>query len=277
MIIVGDIQRRIADIKEKIHEKLMHPYLFQNIKKPVIDEDKLLLLVSVMDDLKIPLEELENYTLTTMLLQVALDTHEQVTNSVLDEDNLKNRQLTVLAGVYYSGLYYKILAEYEDIKVIRMLAEGIKTINDQKIIVYQKDLDGLDKLMGSVKAIESSLIEQFTQYFKNDVWDEIVTNFLLIKRLIAEKEQFIQSKTSIVFEALKQVTFPKDKATLKELSLEQQNYLVLVCDRYIEFSKRVLEQGRKNMPKINDLLDYRITAILDQQKPMAKTFAEEGY
>lgn len=274
---MGDIQRRIADIKEKIHEKLMHPYLFQNIKKPVIDEDKLLLLVSVMDDLKIPLEELENYTLTTMLLQVALDTHEQVTNSVLDEDNLKNRQLTVLAGVYYSGLYYKILAEYEDIKVIRMLAEGIKTINDQKIIVYQKDLDGLDKLMGSVKAIESSLIEQFTQYFKNDVWDEIVTNFLLIKRLIAEKEQFIQSKTSIVFEALKQVTFPRDKTTLKELSLEQQNYLVLVCDRYIEFSKRVLEQGRKNMPKINDLLDYRITAILDQQKPMAKTFAEEGY
>lgn len=272
---MGDFQKKIADVKEKIEERLLHPYLFQYIDTPVLDEDKLLLLVSILDQCKISDKQLKNYSMTTMLLQVALDTHEQVTNTNANEEILKHRQLTVLAGVYYSGLYYKLLAECSDVHVIRMLAQGIKTINDKKIIVYQKDMAEMDVLMRNIKLIESSLIDQFSDYFHLDEWHDIVGNYLFIKRLKKEKEFFLQKKPSVVFDAIHTLIFPKHSGTLKELSLEQQNYLVLICDRYIEFSKQLLEKARVGLPRINELLDSRITTLLNQ-KTMAKTFVEEG-
>lgn len=272
---MGDFQLKIANVKEEIEKKLMHPYMYQHIETPILDEDKLLLLVSILDQLGLTHEELVNYSLTTTLLQVALDTHEQNSISSSNTDTLKPRQLTVLAGVYYSGLYYKLLAECDDVKAIRMLAQGIKTINDKKIIVYQKDFSEVEALMANVKVIESTLIDQFTDHFHLDNWRDVVANFLFIKRLIREKEEFSNRKSSVIFEGLYSLIFPKHGASLKDLTIEQQNYLIHICDRYIEFSKQLLEKARNKLPRINELLDSRISTIM-KHKPMAKTFVEEG-
>lgn len=206
MIDLQDIQLKLTKIKEQIMRYVSHPYLLKYIQAPTVDEDKLLLLVSLMDHLNISNDEMESYVLTTMLIQIALDTHEHVTENKNQEDthySLKNRQLTVLAGDYYSGLYYKHLSEINSIDVIRILAAGIKDVNEHKISVYQKDPDGIDKLMNSIKMIESSLFEKLTEYFQADVWDEYASNLLFIKRLINEKKQFLHKETSILFEGLK--------------------------------------------------------------------------
>ena len=42
-----------------------------------------------------------------------------VSNTLLEMNSMKDRQLTVLAGDYYSGLYYKYLSEIEDIHLIK--------------------------------------------------------------------------------------------------------------------------------------------------------------
>lgn len=268
-----DLQSKLEYVRMKIEGKISHPFLAQNIEAPYIDEDKLLLLVSFLDYLDIPLNKIELYAVPTMLLQIALDTHEKITNDMSD---LQNRQLTVLAGTYYSGLYYKFLSEHGDIEVIRLLAEGIETINDQKIIVYQEEIDGIERLMESMKDIESSLYRKLTSHLHANSWEEIITNLLFIKRLINEKEEFIHSNSSMFFDALKKMAFPKHESPLKELSHEQRNYLILICDKYINFSKELLLKAKSKLPFLNEAVDGRIDFFLNQHQPVAKSLVEEG-
>lgn len=278
MIRLQDIRKKLADIKEIIEEKVFHPYLLQYINIPVIDEDKLLILISIMEQLELSYNDMKNYAVTTMLIQIALDTHEHVSNTPSSEfqnESQKSQQLSVLAGDYYSGLYYKLLAESNDISMIRVLAEGIKDVNEHKIIVYQKELDGIDRLMNSMKIIEGSLLMKLANYFQVCTWHDFSANIMFVKRLITEKKQFVQAGNSLLFEALTKIAFPKSECKLKDLSTEQQRYLILICDRYIDFSKQQIEKGKNQLP-VSDILETRINTILGQHQPITNTFVEEG-
>lgn len=279
MIRLQDIRQKLADIKEQVEQKVLHPYLLEFIQSPYIDEDKLLLLILIMEQLKIPDSKMKNYCLTTLLIQIALDTHEHITNDTIsneEKSELTSRQLTVLAGDYYSGLYYKLLADSEDIIMIKVLAGGIKEVNEHKISVYQKDFEEVDKLITSIKIIESSLIVKLIDYFQANVWTDLVTNMLLIKRLLEEKKKYIQAGSSLLFESLKKIVYPNNTGKCKDLSHEHQYHLLDLCDKYIKYSKEVLETAMKNLPHINNILEERIFTILKQNQPIAKTFVEEG-
>ncbi len=271
-----DLQKKLEYLRERLEGKISHPFLAQNIEAPPIDEDKLFLLVAFLDYLNLPLEKIEHYAIPTMLLQIALDTHEKVTNDMTGKQNMKERQLTVLAGTYYSGLYYKILADYQDIEVIRLLAEAIETINDHKIIVYQQEMNGIEKLMESIENIEATLFKEISKHLHAMAWGELFSDFLLIKRLYKEKELFLRSQSSVVFEALKKLVFPKHEGSIKNLSLEQQNYLIHICDKYIHFSKEQLLKVKSKLPLLNKAIDGKIDYLLNQHQPMAKSLVEEG-
>lgn len=271
-----DLQVKLEYVKNKIEGKISHPFLAKNIQAPVVDEDKLLLLVSFLEHVKLPLVEIEHYTIPTMLLQVALDTHDTVTNDMAGESYLTSRQLTVLAGTYYSGLYYRMLAEKHDIEVIRLLAEGVETVNDQKIIVYQQEMTGIEQLMECIKLVESSLYVKLTNYLNDKQWGEVISNFLFIKRLIVEKEEFLDQNNSVAFSALKKLIFPKHEGALNTLSEEQQNYLMMIFDKYMEFAKQQLIRAKSQLPLLDEVLEDRINFILSQHLPVAKSLVEEG-
>ncbi|MDF2608331.1 MAG: hepS [Bacillales bacterium] len=106
------IQTIMTDMKDIIIQKISLSYLQQFIQNPIIDEDKLLLLISMLDHHGLSKLEMEDFVVTPMLVQIALDTHEQVSNSTIkieSETSLKLRQLTVLGGIYYSSLRWNLL------------------------------------------------------------------------------------------------------------------------------------------------------------------------
>ncbi|MEH7483584.1 heptaprenyl diphosphate synthase component 1, partial [Neobacillus drentensis] len=144
MIKLLDIRQKFTNIREQVEKRVCDTYLLNYIEIPIIDEDKLLLLVSIMDRLELSYSDMQNYALSTMLIQIALDTHEHITDASVEE---KNRQLTVLAGDYFSGLYYKLLADSEDIMMIKALSRGIKEVNENKISVYQNEILDIEELM----------------------------------------------------------------------------------------------------------------------------------
>ena len=264
---------KLADVKEQINEKIKHPYLLKHIESPIIDEDKLLLLLSLLNKGDIPEFIAKKYCTTIMLIQIALDTHEHVSNQKLDSEELKSRQLTVLAGVYYSGLYYKILAGIDDIEMIRSLAEGIKEVNEHKISLYQKAANNFDELMNDVRKIESSLFVKVTSYLDNKEWSEFSSNLLFIKRLKAERELFVEGRKSVVFEALRNVVV---KTAESHFSNEQDEDLLAICDHYIDFSTKQIQKQLMDFPIVDELFVQRIQLMLSKNESSINTFVEEG-
>lgn len=200
---LNNIHSIVSDLKQTILTKAHHPYLDRYLGEPAVDEDKLLLLACLFDEAGVPESAGRTEITAAMIVQIGLDTHERVTNNAASPaDGLKNRQLHVLAGDYYSGLYYQLLASSGNIEMIKVLSAAIKEINEQKIAVYQKTAADIPGLMAGIRAIEASLIEKLAVSFHQPQWQEAAGTVLLYKRLLKERERYMSSGSSIVYDAL---------------------------------------------------------------------------
>ncbi|MFK4997760.1 heptaprenyl diphosphate synthase component 1 [Bacillus sp. N9] len=132
---VLDHEQQIQLIKEMIAEKSYNSYFRKIIGSPKVDDDRILMMSIALQDVNITDSERLVYITSAMLVQLALDTHDMIATRQL---LLKERQIMVLAGDYYSGLYYRLLAEYNHTELIKALAVAIKTINEHKILIREK-------------------------------------------------------------------------------------------------------------------------------------------
>lgn len=272
MIRLHDIQKKYQDIRVQIEKRVLDSFLLNYIKEPVIDEDKLLLIISILDRPGLSKQKWLNYALSTMLIQIALDTHEQIMKSSFND---KSRQLTVLAGDYFSGLYYKLLADMEDISMIRSLSLGIKEINEHKIFVYQDNGTDVEALMASLMAIEASLLLRLAVHLDVDSENDFFGQLLFFKRLLRERNQFLNGEGSILFEALNRIVF-FDESDLMDVSDTQKNRLIQICENYLELSKDKLRSEMEQSFSLNEVIKSKAAALIDQYHPVANNFAEEG-
>ena len=226
-----DIYGGYAGIKEKLMEKLRHPYFINYIEEPFIDEEKIALLYGALKSANLHIEQIEHYVVTIMLVQIALDTHERVSNKAGEEEIEfhKCRQLTVLAGDYYSGLYYYLLSMNRDIVLIRALAEGIKEINEHKIMLYQKAHETTDDIMKSIVTIESALLQKTCDHFQLSHWKPFITYVLGGNRLQKEIQLYADKQHSPVFQAMQDALGDKAEVVIngwmKELRKKEKNFL----------------------------------------------------
>lgn len=275
MIILHDIQTRLAEMKELIGQKAFHPFLIKNIQAPMIDEDKILLLLSFFDQLKIPDIEKQTYITATLLIQLALDTHDHVHIDSI-EDDLKSQQLTVLGGDYFSGLYYKHLASVGNITLIRELSNGIKEINEQKILLHEYNpLSNPEQIIEHITKIEGALYVRITDFFGLSAWDAFTKAFLLVKRLLLEREQFMTTGTSICSEAAKKAMIQNYQRGT-EISVKQHGSIVRFFDRAIGHHIETMDVASKQLSTAHQLLQMRIQSLKDEHHDMVKTFVEEG-
>ncbi|WP_445492190.1 heptaprenyl diphosphate synthase component 1 [Niallia sp. 03133] len=265
---MANIQELMDEVKEKITKKIDIPYLFQHIPEPNMDEDKLLLTVAALKASKLSEKEAEIYTMTTMLIQIALDTHELVTNESISKGIEKSRQLTVLAGDYYSGHYYKLLADVDDISMIKKLAEAIKEINEHKIYLYHETEKDINQLLKSVEIVEFSLLDKLLTHFQMEEWKAICRTLLVLKRLLKEKTLYLQTGTSILMTIM-----PLDKSAEKDI---QHSNRLLILEKYLLSACSQLEKAAELLPAFNDsLLHNRIENILNECKQL-QLYVEEG-
>lgn len=175
----------LQQLESEIRGLVSHSYLKQYIATPMIDRHKLAFLHDVFSLLPVAERQQQQYTISSMLVHMALDTHDKV--AVINEQTtLKTQQLTVLAGDYFSGLHYVLLAQVKDITMIQTIARAIKIINEQKIKLYQRECQSVADLLKTVVAIEASIIHEVVARYDVDVDVERIERQLLNDRLQLE-------------------------------------------------------------------------------------------
>ncbi|WP_430482308.1 heptaprenyl diphosphate synthase component 1 [Rossellomorea marisflavi] len=274
-----DCNHQANIIHQYVEEQLHHSYLKEYIDHPYIDRDRIhfLLLPFAEADGDISLEEVQ-WISTAMLLQIALDTHEKVTNSEFDP--LKERQLTVLAGVYFSSLYYKILAETDEVDLIAILAKAIKEVNESKISIYKGDHADITALMKTLKKREASIISNFFAFMDDSRWEEVVSDVLVYKRLIQERSSLEETETTTFLQALAKVSLPsalRESGLLKKKS-EGHRHLLSSLDRLIEGVKAAVHRNMEDGGLVAPNLKKIVLELLPYAEPreMTKLYAEEG-
>ncbi|WP_331643372.1 heptaprenyl diphosphate synthase component 1 [Cerasibacillus sp.] len=180
--IMLDLEKIQTLIKEQAH----YQYLDKHIQAPNIDQGKLLLLYTLLKNRDIPEQQKENYVMTTMLVQMALDTHDLVNNKEKNQDSegvSLEQQLLVLAGDYYSSLYYLLLSNIDEYELIQTLAIAIRKINEAKIKVYYREFDTFEELLELIKTIEASLYTHLALYIDEPAIVSYIEEWLLIYTL----------------------------------------------------------------------------------------------
>lgn len=262
---VCDLQKQLDVLNKMLYENCYHPFLEKHIKLPNYDADRVMLLSHTLQNVSVSRAEKDAYITAAMLAQFALDVHEDVTNPHI---SMKQRQLAVLAGDYFSGKYYSILAKYHNIELIKKLASAIKTINEQKIYVYRYKGENIESFIESIKKIESNLTVHFCRHFNcSEMYHQFIVEFLFLKRAVIELENIISEKDSIFLKGLKQHNL--DDSTNIKLALIEE------FSKYIDQSKSRVMDLTKELSELPSLFQLRLDEVTKQFASLLNPWVEE--
>lgn len=268
VIFLQELLNKLTYIKQVIEQKLSHPYLLKHVHTPNIDDDKILLLYELFQKADVSEEDIEKYVVTAMLVQIALDTHDLVGKEKCNSrKEYVKRQLTVLAGDYFSGLYYDILANMNDIRMIQTFAEAIRDINEHKIRLYQFYQDSKIMIDSLVK-METALFQRIGTHLNINHIVHLSKSYLSFKRICQEIENIDMGINSVFINRLK-------NSTKNEIEAIRSN-LVAFSQKYLLDTSNFIETWEGSSPFVKQFLFNRIHSMKYSQEEVLNKMVEEG-
>ena len=204
---MDSISNEVVQLNSEIEKIIYHSFVLKYIDQPNINDDMIAVMVKILHDAKVDQRIMPYYIISVMLMQIALDTHENVSNTEEGETpiQLRQRQLSILAGDYYSSMYYHILAKTKDIEFINRISKGVQEVNEAKVSLYMdKDTDP-NIIIKHLCRIETLLVDKTAEYFNVTEQKDLIINFLLLKRLYAELEAFRNNTKSNFIQVLQSI------------------------------------------------------------------------
>ncbi|MDE5411932.1 heptaprenyl diphosphate synthase component 1 [Alkalihalobacterium chitinilyticum] len=199
---MNDFNEMVNECKDKFFSLTEHTFLQKYIQKPDIDEDKVRFIYAMLSE-QLPEIDINNIALASILVDAALNTHEKVSLNKINSDYVKkNRQLTVLAGDYYSSLYYYLLAHSGQMSMIRLFSISIQEINEHKMNIYQNENLTFEATHRDICSIESAILQNMADHFQLPNWKLAISEFFFLKRLIFERSQWLEGRKLPIVRAL---------------------------------------------------------------------------
>ncbi|WP_366295170.1 heptaprenyl diphosphate synthase component 1 [Paenibacillus sp. AN1007] len=136
----------------------------------------------------------ELYALATSLVQLAMDTHDRIDTISGDrgEQEMRSRQLNVLAGDYLSSRFYQLLAHAGKIEMIGKLSGAVSEVNARKMTLYErmkKLLVSADEYLRETVQLRMQLFLSFTDMIPDKdkpLWNSLLTEFSTCETIAAE-------------------------------------------------------------------------------------------
>ncbi|ASR47081.1 heptaprenyl diphosphate synthase component 1 [Paenibacillus kribbensis] len=136
----------------------------------------------------------ELYALVTSLLQMGLDTHDMIDtlSGIRSPEEMRSRQLKVLAGDYFSSRFYQLLALAGRIATISKLSDAVCEVNAGKMSLYwgmkHFRLDAaqyLSQMLRLKKELFLSLTSLVAEQDR-EIWEQLLHEFALCDMLVEE-------------------------------------------------------------------------------------------
>lgn len=198
---LDSFDNELEALKIDIIASMKHTYMEKFIEKPYIDEIKLAILTQLFKQHPFVDMAHKNYIVATMLIQIASDTHELIpsVSHTTAQQAQKEKQLRVLAGDYYSGLHYLLLAKTGDFSLIRQLAQTIKRLNELKMDLYYTEHIDFTRLLNFQKQIHSLISVKVMQMYTEFPIQSFIEDLIIINQLISEKHLLIKHQQTRLF------------------------------------------------------------------------------
>lgn len=230
---LDSFENTIKELTRCIEQEMKHKYIEKYIDKPYIDEIKLVLLTKLFQYANLTKDIQKDCVVSTMLVQIASDTHELVpiTNESTTQHAEKEKQLLVLAGDYYSGLHYLLLANIGDFSLIQSLAISVRKINELKMnLYYETDVD-FDHIIAIQKQIHSlvttNVMELYTDFdIQPFIEDIILMSHLIFEQHLVRRHQQVRLLNKISNELSHETLTIKLDQTIARQIARIENHLV---------------------------------------------------
>jgi heptaprenyl diphosphate synthase len=184
---MGEWQNEQTALVKEISRTCSQPFLAKVIGAPDINPLRVSALMLAFTDQERTTPHVQMQMTAAILIQLALDTHDRI--APLTTEITQKHQLIVLAGDYFSGMYYRTLAEAGCIDYVGVLAKAVKRVNEMKTALHRKECTSLADVFQTVRVIESDIIRAV--YLENEAdahLIEAVSSLLTAERLLNEKE-----------------------------------------------------------------------------------------
>jgi heptaprenyl diphosphate synthase len=215
------ILQHVETYKKNILMQLQQNTLQKYTGKPVIDEDRLFFTILPLLNEEIWDKSVEISAIAVSLIFSALAAHDLVKE---ENATAKTQQLQVLAGDYYSGRYYQLLAKENKIELIQQLSNSVAIITEHKSRFYDLEDYTLEELIQSIQQIESKPIERFLEYYSYHEYVFIMKEALLIAALKKELAAFERNEKT--FYISKSKTFQMNMGALRR-EIEKIEYTLV--------------------------------------------------
>ncbi|SDH07850.1 heptaprenyl diphosphate synthase [Alteribacillus persepolensis] len=180
----------VKEIEKKFVAMTTHPYLAKHIEKAEIDFDIIFFLQDIMKDARIDAVSKQEQILSALLVQAAFLTHENVYNKNLVNGTAKKpRQLTVLAGDFFSSLYYFMLVKNTHDDILPVFSSAIQRINEEKMSLHFAESQSEEELMNRLKVVEGGFLFDIASFYQQQEVGCLAETFFLLKRIKHEKQE----------------------------------------------------------------------------------------
>lgn len=173
---------------------------------------------------------------TVGIVHASLEEHDKIKEQ---EATSKEQQLTVLSGDYYSGRYYQLLAQSENILLIQKLSQAIVKRCEQQITVYEGKQRPFTEWVTSLQVIQTELITQYYTVIGFERFVPLMQETLTIVRLQDELHNMQQGRGSRFSDVM--ITSLNEAETIdyvmqQEIQARQAKVQTLLQDLHIDAS-----------------------------------------